>query len=136
MNTSVLIRNAHTAGTETSSITFSYDGRNVATRGGDDTLKLWDIRQTKKAVHVAEDLFSRFSMYSFGFLFFDIIRYYYLLLGQLFFDLLTEKLKVKSLKKPKFRRFFVSKMNSIGFFTKILTNVDLQTKILTLKLKC
>jgi len=62
VNTSVLIRNAHTAGTETSSITFSYDGRNVATRGGDDTLKLWDIRQTKKAVHVAEDLFSRFSM--------------------------------------------------------------------------
>ena len=62
VNTSVLIRNAHTAGSETSSITFSYDGRNVATRGGDDTLKLWDIRQTKQAVHTADNLFSRFSM--------------------------------------------------------------------------
>ena len=68
VNTAVLIRNAHAASpateTETSitSITFSYDGQNVATRGGDDTLKLWDIRQTKKAVHTADNLFSRFPM--------------------------------------------------------------------------
>ena len=62
VNTSVLIRKAHTAGTDTSSITFSYDGRNVATRGGDETLKLWDIRQTKEAVHTADNLYSRFSM--------------------------------------------------------------------------
>ena len=62
VKTSVLIRNAHTAGSEISSITFSYDGRNVATRGGDDTLKLWDIRQTKQAVRTADNLFSKFSM--------------------------------------------------------------------------
>nr|CAG4642384.1 EOG090X0364 [Evadne anonyx] len=62
VNTSVLIRKAHTAGTDMSSITFSYDGKNFATRGGDETLKLWDIRQTKEAVHTANNLFSRFSM--------------------------------------------------------------------------
>nr|CAG4641550.1 EOG090X0364 [Eurycercus lamellatus] len=62
VNTSVLIRKAHQSGTETSSITFSYDGKNFATRGGDSTLKLWDIRQTKSAVHSAENLFSRFNM--------------------------------------------------------------------------
>nr|CAG4640718.1 EOG090X0364 [Eulimnadia texana] len=62
VNTSVMIRGAHSSGTETSSIVFSYDGRNVATRGGDETLKLWDIRQTKKEVHSASDLYSRFAM--------------------------------------------------------------------------
>ncbi|XP_057368195.1 gastrulation defective protein 1 homolog [Daphnia carinata] len=62
VNTSVLIRNAHQSGTETSSIVFAYDGRNVATRGGDSTLKLWDIRQPKSPVHSVGDLFSRFSM--------------------------------------------------------------------------
>ena len=62
MNTSVLIRNAHQPGTDTSSIVFSYDGRNVATRGGDSTLKLWDIRQPKSAVHSADNLYSRFTM--------------------------------------------------------------------------
>ena len=62
VNTSILIRNAHQSGTETSSIVFSYDNRQVATRGGDETLKLWDLRQTKKAVHSASGLFSRFTM--------------------------------------------------------------------------
>nr|CAG4636029.1 EOG090X0364 [Eubosmina coregoni]SVE69698.1 EOG090X0364 [Eubosmina coregoni] len=62
VNTSVLIRNAHQPGTDTSSIVFSYDGRNVATRGGDSTLKLWDIRQPKSAVHSADNLYSRFTM--------------------------------------------------------------------------
>ena len=57
-----MIRNAHQSGTVTSSIVFSYDGRQVATRGGDDTLKLWDIRQTKQAVHSAGDLYSQFAM--------------------------------------------------------------------------
>jgi len=33
----------------------------LATRGGDETLKLWDLRAFKKPVHVAEDLFSRYS---------------------------------------------------------------------------
>ena len=60
--TAVLIRNAHASSSDTSSITFSYDGQNVATRGGDGTLKLWDTRQTQEAVHTADNLFSRFAM--------------------------------------------------------------------------
>ena len=43
-----------------SCLTFGYDNRHVATRGGDDTLKLWDLRSFKKPVNVAKDLFSRF----------------------------------------------------------------------------
>jgi hypothetical protein len=35
----------------------------MATRGGDDTLKLWDLRVFKKPVHVAEDLYSRYAWY-------------------------------------------------------------------------
>ncbi|XP_076030695.1 WD repeat-containing protein 70-like isoform X2 [Oratosquilla oratoria] len=53
---------AHDRGSETSSITFSYDNKLFATRGGDDTLKLWDVRNSKSAVHVANELFNRFSM--------------------------------------------------------------------------
>ena len=34
----------------------------MATRGGDDTLKLWDIRKFKSPVHVKSDLFSRFDV--------------------------------------------------------------------------
>ena len=49
-------------GTDTSSIVFGYDNRHVATRGGDDTLKLWDVRNFKKPVNVAQNLFSRFEM--------------------------------------------------------------------------
>ena len=47
-------------GTDMSCLTFGYDNRHVATRGGDDTLKLWDLRSFKKPVNVAKDLFSRF----------------------------------------------------------------------------
>ena len=32
----------------------------MAVRGGDDTLKLWDVRSFKKPVNVANNLFSRF----------------------------------------------------------------------------
>ncbi|KAH7908264.1 hypothetical protein BJ138DRAFT_1103658 [Hygrophoropsis aurantiaca] len=42
------VENAHTKGTETGSVTFSVDGRSVLTRGGDDTVKLWDLRSFKK----------------------------------------------------------------------------------------
>lgn len=44
------IEGAHTKGTETGSIAFSMDGRTVVTRGGDDTLKTWDLRAFKKPV--------------------------------------------------------------------------------------
>ncbi|KAI1292519.1 WD repeat-containing protein 70 [Halotydeus destructor] len=62
INTSLVIRDCHTNGTETSSISFSYAGNLIASRGGDDTLKLWDIRNPKSAVHVAENLYNRFPM--------------------------------------------------------------------------
>ncbi|KAF8807194.1 WD40 repeat-like protein [Phlegmacium glaucopus] len=47
------IENAHTKGTETGSLVFSIDKQTVLTRGGDDTVKLWDLRAFKKplAVH-------------------------------------------------------------------------------------
>ena len=62
VNTLHLVRDAHMQGNEISRIIFSYDDRGIATRGGDDTLKLWDIRQLKSPVHVAGDLFNRFPM--------------------------------------------------------------------------
>jgi hypothetical protein len=60
VNLALLLRDCHQSGTDTSSITFGYDGRHLATRGGDDTLKLWDLRHFKKSVNTARDLFSRF----------------------------------------------------------------------------
>ncbi|ROT38351.1 WD40 repeat-like protein [Sodiomyces alkalinus F11] len=41
------IRDAHKADTWTSGIDISSDGRMVVTRGGDDTIKLWDTRKFK-----------------------------------------------------------------------------------------
>ncbi|KAF4623358.1 hypothetical protein D9613_001607 [Agrocybe pediades] len=50
---SMTIENAHVKGTETGSLVFSVDRQTVLTRGGDDTVKLWDLRSFKKplAVH-------------------------------------------------------------------------------------
>ncbi|GIY35820.1 WD repeat-containing protein 70 [Caerostris darwini] len=62
VNTCLLARNAHDKGTDTSSIAFSYDNNYVASRGGDDTLKLWDIRKFSKPVNVFDSLFNRYSM--------------------------------------------------------------------------
>ncbi|KAF9229667.1 transcription factor [Gyrodon lividus] len=42
------VEGAHTKETATGSITFSVDGRTVLTRGGDDTVKLWDLRSFKR----------------------------------------------------------------------------------------
>jgi WD repeat-containing protein 70 len=44
------IRDAHKADTWTSGIDISADGRLIITRGGDDTIKLWDTRKFKTAV--------------------------------------------------------------------------------------
>ncbi|XP_053304091.1 WD repeat-containing protein 70 isoform X2 [Spea bombifrons] len=49
-------RQAHVPGTDTSCVTFSYSGVTLATRGGDDTLKTWDIRNFKKPLHTASGL--------------------------------------------------------------------------------
>lgn len=62
VNVSLMLRDAHQNGTDTSSIACGYDNHHFTTRGGDDTLKLWDIRNFKKAVHVATGLFSKFEM--------------------------------------------------------------------------
>ncbi|KIJ08587.1 hypothetical protein PAXINDRAFT_102525 [Paxillus involutus ATCC 200175] len=42
------VEGAHTKGTTTGSVVFSVDGRTVLTRGGDDTVKLWDLRSFKR----------------------------------------------------------------------------------------
>lgn len=62
VNISLKNMNAHANGTDTSCLCFSYDGRCLASRGGDDTVKLWDIRQFKKPVVVAENLPNVFPM--------------------------------------------------------------------------
>ncbi|KAF8624880.1 hypothetical protein AX15_005749 [Amanita polypyramis BW_CC] len=50
------IENAHVKGTEAGSMVFSIDGRTILTRGGDDTVKLWDIRAFKKPLAARADL--------------------------------------------------------------------------------
>ncbi|KAI7817127.1 WD40-repeat-containing domain protein [Gamsiella multidivaricata] len=50
------IENAHVKGTETSCITFSRDSLRIVTRGGDDTVKLWDTRNLKHPLSIAEDM--------------------------------------------------------------------------------
>ncbi|KAM4527659.1 WD repeat-containing protein 70 [Odontesthes bonariensis] len=55
-------RQAHTPGSETSCLCFSYDGMTLASRGGDDSLKMWDIRNFKKPVNEATRLTNFFSM--------------------------------------------------------------------------
>ncbi|KAF4572697.1 hypothetical protein EYR40_004224 [Pleurotus pulmonarius] len=50
------IEGAHTKGTETGSVVFSVDGRTVLTRGGDDTVKIWDLRAFKKPLAVQSDV--------------------------------------------------------------------------------
>ncbi|XP_042308082.1 WD repeat-containing protein 70 isoform X2 [Sceloporus undulatus] len=55
-------RQAHAPGSDTSCLTFSYDGTILASRGGDDTLKTWDIRQFKTPVNSVLGLPSFFPM--------------------------------------------------------------------------
>lgn len=45
------IKDAHGSGTWTSGVDISPDGRLVVTRGGDDTIKLWDTRKFKQPVN-------------------------------------------------------------------------------------
>lgn len=60
VNTTHCVREAHQKGTEISSIVFSYLGNVLATRGCDETMKLWDMRAFKKPLHTFEGLLSRY----------------------------------------------------------------------------
>ncbi|XP_038202750.1 WD repeat-containing protein 70-like [Arvicola amphibius] len=55
-------KQAHDPGADTSCVVFSYDGNVLASRGGDDTLKLWDVRQFNKPLFSASDLPTLFPM--------------------------------------------------------------------------
>ncbi|KAL9609785.1 MAG: hypothetical protein Q9167_005463 [Letrouitia subvulpina] len=48
------VREAHTRDTWTGGIALSADGRTAVTRGGDDTIKLWDLRKFKHPVSVVD----------------------------------------------------------------------------------
>lgn len=62
INTALLIRNCHQNQTETSSVCFSYKGTQIASRGMDHTVKLWDLRNTRSPVRVKTNLSNRFPM--------------------------------------------------------------------------
>ncbi|KAJ1664310.1 hypothetical protein IW140_003048 [Coemansia sp. RSA 1813] len=47
---------AHAQGTETSCVAFAPNGRHLASRGGDDTVKLWDIRSLRTPLATAHAL--------------------------------------------------------------------------------
>ncbi|GAB6022136.1 WD repeat-containing protein 70 [Chamberlinius hualienensis] len=60
VNTCHLLRNVHQPGTDTSCISFANVAQMFSTRGGDDTLKLWDLKMLKKPVAEVNGLFNRF----------------------------------------------------------------------------
>lgn len=60
VNTTMQLRDAHQKQTEISSISYSYLGSYLASRGNDDTMKLWDLRSFKKPLNVFSNLFSRY----------------------------------------------------------------------------
>ncbi|XP_069740693.1 WD repeat-containing protein 70 isoform X2 [Narcine bancroftii] len=55
-------RQAHIPGSDTSCLSFSYDGNTLASRGGDDTIKTWDMRNFRNPLNVATDLPNIFPM--------------------------------------------------------------------------
>lgn len=62
IHTAFCKRDAHTNGSNTSCLSFSYDGLEFASRGGDDTIKTWDFRNFKRPVNVATDVVSFFDV--------------------------------------------------------------------------
>jgi WD40 repeat protein len=62
VNVALQNRNCHQAQSAISSVVYSYDNKTLASRGCDDTLKLWDIRNFKQNLHAFTDLYNRFTM--------------------------------------------------------------------------
>uniref|UniRef100_H2YPA6 WD repeat-containing protein 70 n=1 Tax=Ciona savignyi TaxID=51511 RepID=H2YPA6_CIOSA len=56
VHTSHVVRGAHTNGSDTSCINFAHDNVTFCTRGGDESVKLWDLRKFKHPVATASDL--------------------------------------------------------------------------------
>ncbi|KAI0271520.1 WD40-repeat-containing domain protein [Gloeopeniophorella convolvens] len=52
------VQEAHAKGTETGSLTFSVDGNSILTRGGDHTVKLWDVRSFRRPIVTRSDVFA------------------------------------------------------------------------------
>ncbi|CEP03728.1 hypothetical protein PBRA_003336 [Plasmodiophora brassicae] len=52
----VYIASGHAANTDTSSIVLTSDCRQLVSRGGDDTIKVWDLRSSKAPLKVFDDL--------------------------------------------------------------------------------
>lgn len=62
VNVTLQNRGCHAPGSGISNISFAYDNKVFASRGLDDTLKLWDARSFKSPLQVATDLPNRFPM--------------------------------------------------------------------------
>lgn len=56
IHTTYIQRTAHALGSDTSCLSFSHEGNSLASRGGDDTLKTWDLRNFKEYLNVAMNL--------------------------------------------------------------------------------
>lgn len=56
VNATLTVRDAHRRGTEVSGLSFAFDGTVLASRGCDDALKLWDLRNVKKCIHSFDDI--------------------------------------------------------------------------------
>lgn len=67
VNTTHCVRNAHTKGSEISSVAFSYLGTQLLTRSLDETMKLWDLRAFKQPMHIFNDLYGRYDTTDCGF---------------------------------------------------------------------
>jgi len=55
-NKAMTVKDAHQNNTETSCVCLSEDNYTLISRGGDDTLKVWDLRKFKEALAVFDDL--------------------------------------------------------------------------------